>query len=75
MIPHRKAVRDKLKRLNSSDIERLLNNAALNPTSDYILRLRFIKHFSICKIALLLHYSEGTVRNFIKDGYDSISKL
>ena len=71
----RKDARQRLKNSTKSEFESLIDNANLTPIQEKILRLHFVKDYSVCKIALLLSCCDSNVRKSLSNIYDKIAKL
>lgn len=70
----RKTAREKLKQATKSEFEQLISDANLTPTQEKIVRLHFVKDWTICKIALTLACCESTIRKNLTAAYDKMTK-
>ena len=71
----RKKARQRLKNATKSEFDFLIEKANLTPLQEKILRLHFIKDYSVCKVALSLSCCDSNVRKNLAAIYDKIAKL
>ena len=71
----RKKARQRLKNATKSEFDFLIENANLTPNQEKILRLHFIKDYSVCKVALSLSCCDSNVRKNLAAIYDKVAKL
>ena len=71
----RKKARQRLKNATKSEFDFLIENANLTPLQEKILRLHFIKDYSVCKVALSLSCCDSNVRKNLAATYDKVAKL
>ena len=71
----RKKARQRLKNATKSEFDFLIENANLTPLQEKILRLHFIKDYSVCKVALSLSCCDSNVRKNLAVIYDKVAKL
>ena len=58
----RKTARQRLKQATKAEFEKIIDNAKLTPIQEKIVRLHFVKDWTICKIAMSLSCCESTIR-------------
>ena len=71
----RKEARQRLKNATKTEFENLIENANLIPIQEKILRLHFVKDYSVCKVALSLSCCVSLVKKHLAVIYDKIDKL
>lgn len=71
----RKLARQRLKDASKAEFEKIVDDAKLTPIQEKIVRLHFVKDWSICKIALSLSCCDSVVKKHLTITYDRINKL
>lgn len=72
MKENRKLARQRLKQATKAEFEQIIEDANLTPIQEKILRLHFVKDWTICKIALSLSCCDSAVKRMLTKIYEKI---